>query len=92
MSPILRLQTSAALRPAPYEMLSAARYFSPGCGAAISKSATSSTLNTTGSFRGSVRNCMYRFISSRPQVMPKKNLSATIRMLNVDGVTPVSVM
>ena len=33
-----------------------------------------------------------RFGSSRPQVMPKKNRSATIRALKVDGVTPVSVM
>lgn len=58
MSPILRLQTSAARKPAPYEMLSAARYFRPGPGAAIRMSDTSSTLNTTGSFRGWVRNCM----------------------------------
>jgi hypothetical protein len=35
---------------------------------------------------------MYRFISSRPQVMPKKNRSATMRVLKVDGVTPVSVI
>ena len=35
---------------------------------------------------------MYRFISSRPQVMPKKNLSAMIRALNVEGVSPASVM
>ena len=35
---------------------------------------------------------MYRFISSRPQVMPKKNRSATMRALNVVGVTPAFVM
>ena len=31
-------------------------------------------------------------LDTQPQVMPKKNRSATIRTLNVDGVTPVSVM
>jgi hypothetical protein len=35
---------------------------------------------------------MCRFISSRPQVMPKKNLSATMRALKVDGVMPAFVM
>ena len=73
-------------------MLSAARYLSPGPGAAVSRSDTSSTLKTTGSFRGWVRNCMYRFISSRPQVMPKKKRNATMRALKVDGVMPASVM
>ena len=53
---------------------------------------TSSTLRTMGNLRGSVRNCMYFFISSRSQVIEKKNLSATMRALNVDGVTPVSAM
>ena len=33
-------------------MLSAARYLSPGPGAVVSRSDTSSTLKTTGSFRG----------------------------------------
>jgi hypothetical protein len=61
-------------------------------GAAIRMSDTSSTLKTTGSLRGSVRNCLYRFISSRPQVMPKRNRSATMRVLKVEGVTPVSDM
>lgn len=31
-------------------------------------------------------------MSPRPQVMPKKNLNSTISTLNVDGVTPVSIM
>ena len=35
---------------------------------------------------------MYFFISSRPQVIEKKNLSAVIRTLNVGGVTCVSAM
>jgi hypothetical protein len=73
-------------------MLSAARYFSPGRGAAASRAATSSMLSTTGSFRGSRRNCMWRFMSSRPQVVAKKNRRATMRTLNVVGVTPVSAM
>jgi len=72
-------------------MLSAARYFSPGPGAASSISATSSTLKTTGNRRGSVRNFMNRFISSRPQVVPKKNRSARMRV-KVDGLMPASVM
>jgi hypothetical protein len=35
---------------------------------------------------------MYRFISSRPQVMPKKKRNATMRALKVDGVIPASAM
>jgi hypothetical protein len=35
---------------------------------------------------------MYHFISSRPQVIPKKNRKATMRALNVGGVIPASVM
>ncbi len=35
---------------------------------------------------------MYRFISSRPQVTPKKNRSEMMRTLNVGADTPVSVM
>ncbi len=35
---------------------------------------------------------MFRFISSRPQVMLKKQRSATMRALNVDGMMPASVM
>jgi hypothetical protein len=35
---------------------------------------------------------MYFFIPSRSHVIEKKNLSATMRALNVDGVTPVSAM
>ena len=73
-------------------MPSAARYIRPGPGTAASRSATSSTLSTTGSFRGLCRNCMYRFVSSRPQVTPKKNRSETIRTLNVSADTPASVM
>jgi hypothetical protein len=46
----------------------------------------------TGSFRGWVLNCKYRFICSRPQVMPKKKRSATMRALNVVGVIPASAM
>jgi hypothetical protein len=33
---------------------------------------------------------MNRFISSRPQVMPKKNRSAIMRVLYVEAITPVS--
>ena len=35
---------------------------------------------------------MWRSISSRPQVMPKKNCSATMRALKVDCVMPAFVM
>lgn len=73
-------------------MPSAARYFRPGPGTAAINSATSSTLRTMGSGRGLRRNCMCPFMSSRPQVVPKKNLSATIRTLNVEGDTPAFVM
>jgi hypothetical protein len=73
-------------------MLSAARYFSPGPGAAFRTSQTSSTLSTTGSFHGLVRNCMYRFISSRPQVTPKKNRSEMMRTLKVVAETSALVM
>ena len=62
-------------------MLSAARYLSPGPGATAKRSETSSALSTAGSLRGSVRNCRYRFISSRPQVIPKKKRNAVIRVL-----------
>jgi len=49
-------------------------------------------LSTTGSFLGLRRNCMYRFISSRPQVTPKNNRKETIRVLKVAVDTSVSVM
>jgi hypothetical protein len=55
-----------------------AAVFKPGPGAAISRSDTFSTLKTTGSFRGWVRNCMYRFISSRPQVMTTQRDDARV--------------
>jgi hypothetical protein len=60
----LRLQTSDAREPAPYEMLRAARYLSPSLGVAAITSDTSSMLRTVGSLRGCVRNYMYRFILS----------------------------
>jgi hypothetical protein len=73
-------------------MLSAARYFSPGPGAAASRAATLLYAEHHRQLPRLRRNCMWRFISSRPQVVPKKNRSATIRTLNVVGVTPVSAM
>lgn len=88
----MRLQTSDARKPAPYEMLKAERYLSPGPGAAAITSDTSSMLRTVGSLRGCVRNYMYRFISSLSQVVPNKKRNAMIRALYLGGVTSVSVM
>ena len=68
-------------------MPSAARYFNPGPGTEARSLATSSTLSTTGNFRGWRWNCMYRFISSRPQVKLKKNRSDMMRTLNVVAET-----
>ena len=78
-------------------MPSAARYFNPGPGTEARSFATSSTLSTTGNFRGWRWNCMYRvqrendlpdhflvrLTPSRPQVTPKKNRSEMMRTLNV---------
>jgi hypothetical protein len=54
-------------------MLRAARYLRPSRRAAHSWTDTSSTLRTMGNLRGSMRNCMYFFISSRPHVIEKSN-------------------
>lgn len=53
----------------------------PGPGATARSSETSSTLSTDGSLRSSVRNCIYFFISSRPQVIEKKKRRAVMRAL-----------
>jgi len=86
---------------APSLMPSAARYFNPGPGTEARSLATSSTLRTTGNFRGWQWNCMYRvqrendppdhflvcLTPSRPQVTLKKNRSEMMRMLKVVAET-----
>ena len=70
-------------------MASAALYFAPG--AACSKSATSSTLSTPGSRRGSRTTVSRRARSARSSVTLKKKRKAETALLTLGGCMPLCV-
>jgi len=85
----LSATTSETRSPAPYAVASAALYFGPG--AARSKSATSSTLSTPGSRRGSRTTVSRRARSARSSVTVKKKRKADTALLMLGGCMPLCV-